>query len=47
MFKTNSTDPDYEKLEKISELNQTDSVKYLVNSILGETKKADQGMTHH
>jgi hypothetical protein len=42
MFKTNSTDPDYEKLEKISELNQTDSIKYLVHSIIGEKKKADQ-----
>ena len=43
MFKTSTKDQDYIKLEKIAELNPTDSVSYLVNSVRGELKEAEKG----
>ena len=51
MFKTSTKDQDYIKLEKIAELNPTDSISYLVNSVRGELKEAEKGdqiiQTHH
>lgn len=47
MFKTNTKDEDYIKLEKIAELNPTDSVSYLVNSVRGELKEAEKVLESH